>query len=259
MALLEVRNLTVRYGSERAVDDVSLDVEEGETVALVGESGSGKSTTALAIPRLLPAAAVIEQGAIRFEGRNIARASERAMRALRGARIATVFQDPAASLGPWLTVGEQLAEVRAHHGGASAREARGRSAAALAEVGIAEPERRLDAYPHELSGGMRQRATIAMALLLEPALLVCDEPTSALDATLQVQILDLLRRLQSAHKTAILLVTHSLGVVAAAADRAVVLQAGRVVEAAPVRQLFRSPREAYTRELLAAVPGGSRR
>jgi ABC-type dipeptide/oligopeptide/nickel transport system ATPase component len=148
--------------------------------------------------------------------------------------------------------------VLEHHGGTGVREARRRSAAALGEVGIADPEARLDAYPHELSGGMRQRATIAMALLLEPALLVCDEPTSALDATLQLQVLDLLERLQAVHGTAILLVTHSLGVVAAAADRAIVLRAGRVVESASVRELFREPREAYTKELLAAVPGRGR-
>src|SRR5262245_32188101 len=163
MALLEVRDLTVRYGSTLAVDSVSIDVESGETLALVGESGSGKSTIALAIPRLLPPSATLSAGAIRFRGRDLARASEREMRALRGASIATVFQDPSTALCPWLSIGEQLAEVLEHHGGAGRREARRRSAAALFEVGIADPDARLDAFPHELSGGMRQRATIAMA------------------------------------------------------------------------------------------------
>jgi peptide/nickel transport system ATP-binding protein/oligopeptide transport system ATP-binding protein len=255
MALLEVRDLSVTYGRASAVEDVSFDVEEGETLALVGESGSGKSTIALSIPRLLPPSAVLSAAAIRFRGRDLARATLREMRAVRGAEIATVFQDPSTSLCPWLTVGEQLEEVLLHHRRATRREARRRSVVALGEVGIAEPEARLEAWPHELSGGMRQRATIAMALLLEPALLVCDEPTSALDATNQLQVLELLLRLQRSHGTAILLVTHALGVVAAAADRAVVMRAGRIVEASDVRGLFRSPKEDYTRELLASTPG----
>jgi len=255
MALLEVRDLRVRYDDATAVGGVSFDVEACETLALVGESGSGKSTIALSIPRLLPPSAVVAAGELRFRGRDLARCSDREMRALRGAEIATIFQDPSASLCPWLTIGEQLEEVLLHHRRATAREARRRSAAALDEVGIQDPEARLDAWPHELSGGMRQRATIAIALLLEPALLVCDEPTSALDATHQLQILDLLARLQRSHGTAILLVTHALGVVAAAADRAVVLRAGRVVETSDVRGLFRAPQAEYTRELLASTPG----
>jgi peptide/nickel transport system ATP-binding protein len=258
MPVLEVRDLAVRYGSSLAVDGVSFAIESGETLALVGESGSGKSTIALSIPRLLPASATIVSGAILFRGRDLVQATSGAIRSLRGASIATVFQDPSTSLSPWLTIGEQLAEVLVHRGGATRNEARRRSLAALDEVGLPDPELGLDAFSHELSGGMRQRATIAMALLLEPELLVCDEPTSALDASLQVQILDLLERLQGAHGTAILLVTHSLGVVAAAADRALVLHAGRAVESAGVRELFREPREAYTRELLAAVLSGGR-
>ena len=258
MSLLEVRELTVRYGSgpsaHRAVDGVSFDVEAGETVALVGESGSGKSTIALAVPGLLAAPpAVVERGALRFAGRELLGLPPRELRALRGKEIATVFQDPSTSLCPWLPVGEQIGEVVEVHRGASEREARREAARALAEVGFADPEERLDAFPHELSGGMRQRATIAMALLLRPRLLVADEPTSALDATVQLQVLDLLARMQEKHGTAILLVTHSLGVVAAAADRAIVLRAGRVVEAAEVGALFRAPAEDYTRELLAAV------
>ena len=257
MPLLELRNLSVRYGPTPAAEEISFAIEAGETLALVGESGSGKSTTALAIPRLLPVSASIVSGEILFRGRDLARASRTEMRALRGASIATVFQDPSTALCPWLTIGEQLAEVLVIRGGAKRREAQRRSAQALDEVGIAEAEVRLDSFPHELSGGMRQRATIAMALLLGPDLLVCDEPTSALDASLQLQILELLGRLQESRGTAILLVTHSLGVVAAAADRAVVLRAGRIVETADVRGLFRSPKEEYTRELLASTPGAT--
>ncbi|HKC25250.1 MAG TPA: ABC transporter ATP-binding protein [Thermoanaerobaculia bacterium] len=256
MALLEVRGLSVRYGPVQALDDVSFDVEAGETLAVLGESGSGKSTLALAIVGLLPkSSARVEAEALRFAGRDLARLTERELRAVRGREIATVFQDPSTSLCPWLTVGEQLAEVLEVHRGASAREARRSSAAALGEVGIADPESRLDAFPHELSGGMKQRATIAAALLLAPRLLVADEPTSALDATVQAQILDLLAALQKKHGTAILLVTHSLGVVAAAADRALVMRRGRIVETAGVRELFRAPQHEYTRELLASVPG----
>jgi ABC-type dipeptide/oligopeptide/nickel transport system ATPase component len=181
--------------------------------------------------------------------------SARELRALRGREIATVFQDPSASLCPWLTVGEQVGEVLEVHRGASAREARRAAAVALAEVGIADPESRLDAFPHELSGGMRQRVMIATALLLAPRLLVADEPTSSLDATVQLGILELFASMQERHGTAILLVTHSLGVVAAAADRVLVMRRGRIVEGALVRDLFRAPTHEYTRELLASVPG----
>jgi len=262
MALLEVRELSVRFetdeGATLAVDRVSFDLEAGETLALVGESGSGKSTTALAIARLLDSPpARVEARSIALAGRELTALPERAMRAVRGTEIGLVLQDPMASLTPWLTVGEQIAEVLEVHRGASAREARRAAAAALLEVGIADPEARLDAWPHEMSGGMRQRATIAMALLLSPKVLVADEPTSALDATVQAQVLDLLAALRARHGTAILLVTHSLGVVAAAADRALVMRAGRVVETAGVRELFRAPRDAYTRELLASAPGYS--
>ena len=255
MPLLEVRNLSVRYGPTLAVEGVSFALEAGETLALVGESGSGKSTIALAIPRLLPVSASIVSGEILFRGRDLARAPLSEIRSLRGASIATVLQDPSAALCPWLTIGEQLEEVLVHRAGTTRREARLRSTRALAEVGIEDPDLRLDAFPHEFSGGMRQRATIAMALVLGPELLVCDEPTSALDASLQLQILHLLESLQESRGTAILLVTHSLGVVAAAADRAVVLREGRIVETADVRGLFRSPKEEYTRELLASTPG----
>jgi ABC-type dipeptide/oligopeptide/nickel transport system ATPase component len=264
MALLEVRDLSVRFegrlATVRAVDGVSFDLEEGETLAVVGESGSGKSTLALAIPRLVPCPpGVVEARTLRLSGQDLSRMSERELRTLRGTAIAMVFQDPSASLCPWLTIGEQIGEVLEVHRGASPREARRAAAAALGEVGIAEPEARLDAFPHELSGGMRQRATIAMALLLSPRLLIADEPTSALDATVQAQVLDLLASLQARRGTAILLITHSLGVVATAADRALVMRSGRIVEEAGVRDLFRAPRHEHTRELLASTPLGIRR
>jgi ABC-type dipeptide/oligopeptide/nickel transport system ATPase component len=220
----------------------------------------GKSTTALAVARLLPTPpATVGARAITLGGRDLLALPERAMRRVRGSEIGIVLQDPSSSMTPWLTVGEQLAEVLEVHRGASAREARRSAAAALGEVGIADPEARLDAYPHELSGGMRQRATIAMALLLSPRVLLADEPTSALDATVQAQVLDLLARLREKHGTAILLVTHSLGVVAAAADRAIVMRAGRVVETAGVLELFRTPMDTYTRDLIASAPGSARR
>ena len=262
MALFEVRDLSVSFDSDegtvQAVDQVSFDLEAGETLAIVGESGSGKSTTALAIARLLDSPpARLEARAISLSGRDLHRLTEREMRRVRGREIGIVFQDPTASLTPWLTVGEQIAEVLEVHRGASGREAWRAAAQALAEVGIADPETRLEAYPHELSGGMRQRATIAMALLLSPKVLLADEPTSALDATVQAQVLDLLEAMRERHGTAILLVTHSLGVVAAAADRALVMRSGRIVEEAGVRDLFRAPKDAYTRELLASAPGRS--
>jgi ABC-type dipeptide/oligopeptide/nickel transport system ATPase component len=260
MALLEVRELSVRFetdeGATLAVDRVSFDLEAGETLALVGESGSGKSTTALAIARQLPVPpARVEARSIALAGRELLGLPARAMRRVRGREIGIVLQDPSASLTPWLTVGEQIAEVLEVHRGASAKEAWRAAAAALGEVGIADPEARLESYPHELSGGMRQRATIAMALLLSPKVLVADEPTSALDATVQAQVLDLLKAMRARHGTAILLVTHSLGVVAAAADRALVMRSGRIVETANVRELFRAPKDAYTRELVASAPG----
>ena len=260
MKLLEVRDLSVRFetdgGEVRAVDRVSFDLEAGETLAIVGESGSGKSTTALAIARLLPVPpARVEAQTIALAGRDLLRLPEREMRRVRGSEIGIVLQDPSTSLTPWLTVGEQIAEVLEVHRGASEREAWRAAASALGEVGIADPEARLASYPHEMSGGMRQRATIAMALLLSPKVLVADEPTSALDATVQAQVLELLEAMRERHGTAILLVTHSLGVVAAAADRALVMRSGRIVEEAGVRELFRAPRDAYTRELVASARG----
>ncbi len=257
-ALLDVDGLSVtfrgRHGDTRAVDDFGYTLERGETLGIVGESGSGKSVAHLAILGLLPSSARVESRRLRFDGRDLAALTGDERRGLRGREMAVVFQDPMSSLNPLLTVGMQLGEVLEVHENATRREARRRAAAALAEVGIPDPEARLDVYPHEMSGGMRQRVGIAMALLCRPKLLVADEPTTALDVTIQAQVLDLLRALQHQHGTAIAFITHSLGVVAAVCDRVLVLYAGRVVESAPVDALFARPLHPYTRGLLASVP-----
>jgi oligopeptide transport system ATP-binding protein len=257
--LLEIRGLRVDFrtlrGVVRAVDRVSLRVDEGETLGIVGESGSGKSVTSLAVMGLVPSPpGIVEADAISFDGRDLRRLSPREWRAIRGREIAMVFQDPGTSLNPLMTIGRQLGEVLETHERCPRRAARRRTAAALAEVGIANPEERLDAHPHELSGGMRQRVMIAMALLCKPKLLLADEPTTALDATVQAQILDLLEDLQREHGTAIALVTHSLGVVVGAADRVVVMYAGRIVESASARELLARPLHPYTLGLLRSVP-----
>jgi oligopeptide/dipeptide ABC transporter ATP-binding protein len=259
VSLLDVRDLSVRFdthqGSVRAVDGVSFALEEGETLGLVGESGSGKSVTNLALLGLVPSPpGVIDRGQALYGGRDLLRLPARELRRLRGNELAMIFQDPMTSLNPLLTIGRQLGEVLEVHRGASRREARRRSAAGLGDVGIPEPERRLDQYPHELSGGMRQRVMIAMALLCDPKVLVADEPTTALDVTIQAQILDLLRDLQRRHGTAIVLITHDLGVVAGMSDRVQVMYAGRLVEAAPTGPLFAAPEHPYTAGLLASVP-----
>ena len=257
--VLDVKNLAVRFdthgGSVRAVDGVSFHLEEGETLGLVGESGSGKSVTNLALLGLIPTPpGVIESGTVHFAGRDLLQLPQRELRKLRGNRISMIFQDPMTSLNPLLTVGRQLGEVLEIHQGLSRRDALKKAAAGLGDVGIPAPEERLDAYPHELSGGMRQRVMIAMALLCDPAVLIADEPTTALDVTIQAQILELLTELQRAHGTAIVMITHDLGVVAGMADRVNVMYAGRVVESAPVRPLYRSPAHPYTRALLASIP-----
>jgi oligopeptide transport system ATP-binding protein len=259
MKVLEVRNLRVRFDTERgpvqAVDEFSLDLAQGETVALVGESGSGKSVASLALLGLVPdPPGVIETGEVLLGGENLLAASPERLRRVRGREIAMVFQDPRSALHPLLPLGLQLSEVLEVHEGLSRREARVRAAQALGEVGLSDPEARLDSYPHELSGGMRQRAMIAMALICKPKVLIADEPTTALDATVQVQILDLLRTLQRQYGTAILLVSHDLGVVARIADRVQVMYAGRVVEVALAEELFDRPLHPYTRGLLASVP-----
>jgi oligopeptide/dipeptide ABC transporter ATP-binding protein len=258
VSVLELEHLAVRFssarGSAEAVRDVSFELEEGATLGLVGESGSGKSATALALLGLLPPNAQVEAGSARFEGRDLFALSARELRAVRGRRIALVFQDPRAAVDPFTTIGRQLADVLDVHLGLRRREARARAAHALAEVGLPDPERRLDSYPHELSGGQRQRVMLAMALLCDPRVLIADEPTTALDATLQAQVLELIATLQKTHGTAVLLITHDLGVVARACERVAVLYAGRVVEEGPVGELFRAPLHPYTRALLDSLP-----
>ncbi|HEX4335307.1 MAG TPA: ABC transporter ATP-binding protein [Polyangiaceae bacterium] len=257
--LLSVQELVVRFDAERgtlrAVDDVSFDVPEGTTVALVGESGSGKSVTALAILRLIASPpGSIEHGKVLFEGRDLLTLPEPEMRAVRGARLSIVFQEPMTALNPVYTVGAQIGEVIRLHEKASRKEARKRSVELLGLVGIPSPEERADAYPHELSGGMRQRVLIAMALACKPKLLIADEPTTALDVSVQAQILELLARRKEATGMSMLFITHDLGVVAEIADEVVVLYAGRVVESAKVTLLFADPRHPYTRALLASAP-----
>ncbi len=239
----------------RAVDGVSFDVARSETVAVVGESGSGKSVTALSILRLIRNPGRIEAGSsILFEGREMLGLSETDMRDMRGNRIAMIFQEPMSALNPVLTVGEQIAEVVRVHTDASRREAWERAVEMLSLTGMSDPRERASAYPHQMSGGMRQRVMIAMALVLRPALLIADEPTTALDVTIQAQILELLQKLQEQLGMAVLLITHDLGVVAEVADRVVVMYGGEVVERATVAELFNSPQHPYTEGLMNAMP-----
>ena len=258
MALLEVENLRTHFrtpdGVVRAVDGVSFAVAAGETVAIVGESGCGKSMTANSILRLVPQPPGRIAGAIRFDGTDLLTLSERAMRGIRGNQIGMVFQEPMTSLNPVLTVGYQIAETLRLHQRLGRNAAALRAVDALELVGIAEPRRRASEYPHQLSGGMRQRVMIAMALACNPKLLIADEPTTALDVTIQAQILDLMADLKQRVGAAVILITHDLGVVAEIAARVMVMYAGRKVEEAPVATLFRSPRHPYTQGLLAAVP-----
>ena len=258
MALLEVENLQTHFrtpeGVNRAVDGVSFAVEAGETVAIVGESGCGKSVTANSIMRLVPQPPGSIAGAIRFEGRDLLKLSEPAMRKIRGDDISMVFQEPMTSLNPVLTIGRQIAEPLRLHQGLTRNQVEQRVVEMLSVVGIAEPRRRAREYPHQLSGGMRQRVMIAIALACRPKLLIADEPTTALDVTIQAQILSLMADLKQRFGSAIILITHDLGVVAEIARRVMVMYAGRKVEEAPVAELFRSPRHPYTRGLLSAVP-----
>ena len=258
-AVLEVRDLQTRFdtldGVVRAVDGVSFDVAAGETLGIVGESGCGKSVTALSILRLIPPeTGRIVGGSIRFEGRELTGLPEREMKSLRGHRISMIFQEPMTSLNPVLTVGTQIAENVVRHLGVPWSAARDRACEMLELVRIADARRRLDEYPHQLSGGMRQRVMIAMALSCDPQVLIADEPTTALDVTIQAQILDLMLELKEKTGTAIVLITHDLGVVAETTERVVVMYAGRKVEEAPVEALFDTPLHPYTRGLMRAIP-----
>ncbi|KVG63650.1 ABC transporter ATP-binding protein [Burkholderia pseudomultivorans] len=254
--LLSLEHLHVRFGDTVAVDDVTLAIGRGERVALVGESGSGKSVTALSILRLLRDADV--SGTIRFAGQDLAAKSEREMRGLRGSDIAMIFQEPMTALNPLYTIGAQIGETIMLHDGVTAAQARSRAVALLARTGIAEPDKRIDSYPHQLSGGQRQRAMIAMALACRPRLLLADEPTTALDVTIRVQIVDLLLELQreEAEKRgmAILLITHDLNLVRHFAERVAVMEHGRLVESGPVERIFAEPAHPYTQRLLASRP-----
>jgi peptide/nickel transport system ATP-binding protein len=258
MALLEVENLRTHFrtpdGVTRAVDGVSFAVEHGETVAIVGESGCGKSVTASSILRLIPQPPGKIAGHIRFDGTDLLSLSEGAMRSIRGNRISMVFQEPMTSLNPVLTVGGQIGESLRMHQRLDRKAVRERAVEMLNLVGIAEPRQRAREYPHQLSGGMRQRVMIAIALACNPKLLIADEPTTALDVTIQAQILDLIADLKKRAGTGIILITHDLGVVAEIAERVIVMYAGRKVEEAGVADLFHAPRHPYTRGLLAAVP-----
>ena len=257
--LLEVEELKTwfftRDGIVRAVDGVSLTVMPGETLAVVGESGCGKSVTALSILRLVPSPpGRIVSGSVRFAGRDLLALGEAAMRDVRGNEISMIFQEPMTSLNPVLTIGRQIAETLTLHQGLDRKAALDQAVAMLRLVHIPEPERRITQYPHQLSGGMRQRVMIAMALACNPKLLIADEPTTALDVTIQAQILDLMRELKSKIDAAIVLITHDLGVVAEMAQRVVVMYAGRKAEEAPVGALFRRPLHPYTKGLLNSVP-----
>ncbi len=257
MALLEVRGLSTTFATDEgrfaAVDGVSFEVEAGRTLAIVGESGCGKSVTSLSIMGLVAPPGRVE-GSIRFEGRELVGLPAREMRALRGAALAMIFQEPMSSLNPAFTVGDQIAEGLRAHRAMGPAEAQARALEMLRKVRIPAAEQRLHQHPHELSGGMRQRAMIAMALANSPRLLIADEPTTALDVTIQAQILELMAALQAETGTAIVLITHDLGVVAEVADEVVVMYAGQVVERAPVRRLFEEPQHPYTVGLLGSVP-----
>jgi oligopeptide/dipeptide ABC transporter ATP-binding protein len=257
--LLSVRDLSVAFGTDEgvltAVDRVSFDVGPGEVVGIVGESGSGKSVTALAVMGLLPRpAGRITGGEILFEGEDLVGLGERRMRDIRGRRIGMIFQEPMTSLNPVLSIGDQIAETIVHHERVGLAAARERSVDMLARVGIPSPRKRLDDYPHQMSGGMRQRVMIAMALACSPKLLLADEPTTALDVTIQAQLLDLLRDLQGEFGMAVLVITHNMGVIAEFADRVCVFYAGRIAESGGVEDIFDRPSHPYTRGLMDSTP-----
>lgn len=258
--MLSVRNLSAsfhtRAGIVRAVRNVSFDVAPGETLGIVGESGSGKSVTCYSMMGLIPTPpGRIESGSALLDGTDLLHCPEKELRSIRGKRISMIFQDPMTSLNPYLTIGDQVAEPLIIHEGASREEARARALEQLALVGIPDAEQRMGAYPHQFSGGMRQRVMIAMALITRPEILIADEPTTALDVTVQKQVLDLIRKLQRDMGTSVILITHDLGVVRQYADRINVMYAGRIVESAPAQELLEHPRHAYTRALMKSIPG----
>ncbi|WCM59911.1 ABC transporter ATP-binding protein [Paenibacillus polymyxa] len=257
--LLEVTNLRTEFktaaGTIRAVDGVDLSVGKGETLGIVGESGCGKSITSLSIMQLLPKGlGKVAAGEVRFNGENILDFSERKMRSIRGNEMAMIFQEPMTSLNPVFKIGKQIAESARYHHGVSKHKAKDMAVDMLTKVGIPRPEKVAASYPHELSGGMRQRVMIAMAMVCNPKLLIADEPTTALDVTIQAQILDLMRELQKSEGTSILMITHDLGVVAEMCDRVVIMYAGQVVEETDVKTLFKDPKHPYTQSLLASLP-----
>ncbi|SKA38643.1 peptide/nickel transport system ATP-binding protein [Enhydrobacter aerosaccus] len=261
--LLELRQLAVSFatddGTVRAVDGIDLALQRGRTLGLVGESGCGKSVTSLAIMGLLPPDHSRVSGEVRFEGRDLLKETPRTLRDLRGARLAMIFQEPMTSLNPAFTIGNQIVEAIRRHSDASPAEARAKAIEMLRLVRIPSPEKRVDDYPHKLSGGQRQRVMIAMALACGPDLLIADEPTTALDVTIQAQILDLMRGLRRDTGTAIILITHDLGVVAEMADDVAVMYAGQIVERADVKELFARPEHPYTVGLLGSIPKLDRR
>ena len=260
MPLLEVRDLrtyfTTDVGVARAVDGVSFHVDEGETLGIVGESGCGKTVTSLSLMGLIPdpPGKIVSGSSIRFDGEELVGASAKRLREIRGNEISMIFQEPMTSLNPVFTVGNQIAEALRTHRGMNKRDARAVGVRLLSEMEIPDPDQRFDEYPHQLSGGMRQRVMIAMALSCEPRLLIADEPTTALDVTIQAQILDLLVGLQRTHGMAMLLITHDLGVVAQVCERVVVMYAGQMVETGTVDEIFADPRHPYTQGLLASLP-----
>ncbi len=264
MALLEVRNLTTRFhtrnGTVHAVEDVSFDLEKGQTLGIVGESGSGKSVTCYSMMGLIPQPpGKIHRGTAVFEGVDLLSASKKEMKGIRGKRISMIFQDPMTSLNPYLKISTQLIEPLEIHQGIKGKAALHRGIEALEEVGIPEPAKRIQAYPHEFSGGMRQRVMIAMALINRPEILIADEPTTALDVTVQKQVLDLIKDRQRELGTAVILITHDLGVVSQTCDHVNVMYAGRIVESAKAETLFQQPRHAYTRALLKSIPATHRK
>ena len=257
--LLEVQDLQVHFRTEgsvvRAVDGVSFSLERGGTLGIVGESGSGKSVTCNAIMRLIPSPpGRIVGGRVLFNGKDLVNASDKEMRRIRGNEISMIFQDPMSSLNPYLKISRQLTEVLELHQGMTRQAARARALEMMEHVGIPDPARRFDQYPHQFSGGMRQRVMIAMALLCKPKLLIADEPTTALDVTIQAQILDLIKKLKEEEGTSVILITHDLGVVAGMADNILVMYAGKFAESASARELFHHPAHPYTRGLLDSVP-----